>query len=249
MPRFFTEEVFPDSSDLSSIKLVGDNAFHLVKVLRAKPGESVTVVSGDGRIFDCSYLESLGDNAQLSAILKIETVTDPADKKCRVTLVQGMPKGKKTDLILQKATELGADRIIFVYMDHSIPVMDGSGEGKLARFRKICEEAAGQSCRNTVPEVLILPGLSDAIPFLKENETCFACYEAETRLRLPEMLGRLSSSIGFLIGPEGGISPRELTLLQSAGIPTVSLGDRILRTETAPLAVLSMILYETELKS
>lgn len=245
MPRFFTEEIFPEDQP-SVIRLTGDNAFHLTRVLRARPGESVTVVAGDGKTYSCRFLSSSpdGTGAELEVISASRAVTP----SCRVTLVQGMPKGKKTDLILQKATELGADRIVFVYMDRSVPVAGESQDKKLSRFRRIAEEAASQSARDSIPTVLIRSSLEEAMPLLAENEIAFACYEAEETHLLPDTLGREGASIGFLIGPEGGVSPREISLLEKAGIPTVSLGRRILRTETAPLAVLSMIMYEKELR-
>ncbi|MBP5289219.1 MAG: 16S rRNA (uracil(1498)-N(3))-methyltransferase [Clostridia bacterium] len=249
MPRFFTETVYPDIPFPPRMTLGGDNAFHLVRVLRAKQGEPVTVVAGDGKEYACRFLEAGDAAGEVTASLEVLSVKEAAEKKCRVTLVQGMPKGKKTDLILQKATELGADRIVFVYMDRSVPARDGGGEGKLARFRRIVSEAASQCGRSSIPAVSFLPDLSRAIPLLKESETVFACYESERQRRLSDVIGHQTSSIGFLIGPEGGISNREIDLLEEAGIPTVSLGERILRTETAPLAVLSMILYETELRN
>lgn len=249
MPRFFTEEVFSDSPAPETILLSGDNAYHLIRVLRARAGESVTVVSGNGREYRCGFLEGQGEKGALKALLKVISVEERPEKLCRVTLLQGMPKGKKVDLILQKATELGADRIALVYMDRSVPVEKGSGEGKLARFRRIVEEAASQSGRGDVPELLILPDLEHAVDLLREQEIAFACYEAERQRSLSQCLRSDARSIGFLIGPEGGISGKEIGILEAAGIPTVSLGKRILRTETAPLAVLSMILYVTELNS
>lgn len=249
MPRFFTEEVYINDSAPDRISLKGDNAYHLVRVLRARPGEKVTVVAGDGREYTCSFLSSSGEGKSLSAILQVLSAEEAPQKPCRVTLIQGMPKGKKTDLVLQKATELGADRIALVYMDRSIPVLDDDGEGKLVRFRRIVSEAAAQCGRSTVPNVTLLQDLASALPMLSDNEIAFACYEAERERRLPDFLRSEISSVGFLVGPEGGLSPREIGLLADNGIPTVSLGHRILRTETAPLAVLSMIIYETELKN
>ncbi|MBQ3865656.1 MAG: 16S rRNA (uracil(1498)-N(3))-methyltransferase [Clostridia bacterium] len=247
MPRFFADEYYPVSPLPSTIRLTGDDAFHLVRVLRARAGEKVTVVGGDGAVFNCCF-ESAGESdAGVSAILAVESAEKPEERPTRVTLLQGMPKGKKTDLVLQKATELGSDVIALVYMERSVPTPDKDEGRKAERFQRIVREAAEQSGRSSVPEVRVYRSLKEAMPLLTESEIAFACYEAEEERALPEILKRDGASIAFLIGPEGGLARREIELLQSASVPTVTLGRRILRTETAPLAVLSMILYEKEL--
>ena len=249
MPRFFVDEYLPLSPLPSSIRLTGDDAFHLVRVLRARAGEKVVVVGGDGTEFVCRFDAAEESGAGVAAILSVESASKPDDRGVAVTLLQGMPKGKKTDLVLQKATELGADVIALVYMERSVPAPDRDDGKKIERFQRIVREAAEQSGRTTVPEVRLYRSLKDALPLLMESEIAFACYEAEEERTLPEILRQSGASIAFLVGPEGGLSRREIDVLQSARVPTVTLGRRILRTETAPLAVLSMILYEKELSS
>lgn len=248
MPRFFIEDLFVEEDLPERITLQGEDAVHLVRALRARAGEEVTVVSGNGRELICRFVESRESGRDLAAILSVERMEErSANSPVRVTLLQGMPKGKKTDLIIQKSTELGVDRIQFVYMDRSVPTWEKGVEKKTERFERIAEEAAKQCGRTSLVKIGLSPSLEEAFSFLTDCDTSFACYEAEQVRSISSLLKQDFSSLAFLIGPEGGISSREANLLEQAGIPTVSLGRRILRTETAPLAVLSMLMYEKEL--
>jgi len=163
-----------------------------------------------------------------------------------VTLFQGMPKGKKTDSIIQKCTELGVSRIVFVYTDHAVPELSDE-EKKLTRFRRIAEEACKQCGRGKLVKIGILPDFESAIAEMKKSDLAFACYELEREGGIKSLLSRKANTVSFFVGPEGGISVREAELLKESGIPTVTLGKRILRTETAGSTVMSMLIYEKEL--
>jgi len=229
------------------IFLEGDDAFHLSVSLRARIGDDVKVCTVDGIEISCRIGSITGGKKEPSVLLvPISASRSEAEMPVDVTLFQGMPKGKKTDSIIQKCTELGVSRIVFVYSDHAVPE-PSEGEKKLARFRKIADEACKQSGRGKLVQVDILPSLEKAVEQMKKSDLAFACYEAEQEGGIKSLLRRDFSDLSFFIGPEGGISPREVRLFQEAQIPTVTLGKRILRTETAGSAVLSMLLLEKEL--
>lgn len=250
MPRFFLppEECYDPHGPLPErIVLTGENAFHLSVSLRARVGEEVTVLCADGTEILCRIRALSGGKKAPEADLEpLSMEKSRSEAPVFITLFQGMPKGKKTDSILQKCTELGVGRVVFVYSDRSVPEPAGE-EKKIARFEKIAEEAAKQSGRSQKVRVSILPDLDSAIPLMKESDLSFACYEEESEKSLKDWLSGSFTTASFFIGPEGGISPREAELLRKNGIPTVTLGKRILRTETAASAVLSMFLYEKEL--
>ncbi len=251
MPRFFLppDFIITAADPLpETVSLCGEDAFHLAVSLRARPGEEVTVCAVTGLEMCCRIREITGGKKNPAVLLEpISAQMSQNESPVSLTLFQGMPKGKKTDSILQKCTELGVDRVVFIYTDRSVPVMDGE-EKKTARFRKIAQEAAGQCGRGKLVQVDVLESLDEAILEMKKSQLSFACYEGEEERSVKELIASSDfSSASFLIGPEGGLSPRETALLKNAGIPTVSLGKRILRTETAPVVVMSMFLYEKEL--
>lgn len=250
MPRFFLDREFeyvPDAPLPESIVLDGEDAFHLSVSLRARIGDEVEVCSANGVEFLCSIASiSGGKKDPVVVIHPFFAKKSESEMPVEVTLFQGMPKGKKTDSIIQKCTELGVSRIVFVYTDHAVPEL-ADEEKKLARFRKIAEEACKQCGRGKLVKIDLLPSLESALDQMTESDVAFACYELEQEGGLKGILRRPFVSASFFVGPEGGISQRELALLQEKKIPTVTLGKRILRTETAGSSVMSMILYEKEL--
>ncbi|MBQ3074520.1 MAG: 16S rRNA (uracil(1498)-N(3))-methyltransferase [Clostridia bacterium] len=250
MSRFFQDEEFQYSIGEplpEQVTLSGEDAFHLSVSLRARIGDEVELCTADGIELLCRIKAiSGGKKDPLAILVPVSARRSEVEMPMEVTLFQGMPKGKKTDSIIQKCTELGVSRIVFVYTDHAVPELSDE-EKKLARFRKIAEEACKQCGRAKLVKLAILPNLESAVEQMQESDLAFACYEKEQGGGLKELLRRNVSSVSFLIGPEGGISPREAELLKKSGIPTVTLGKRILRTETAGSAVMSMLVYEKEL--
>lgn len=250
MPRFFLDYEFeygPDAVLPENIVLEGEDAFHLSVSLRARIGDEVEVCTANGVEFLCKILSISGGKKDPVVMLSpISVRKSDVEMPVEVTLFQGMPKGKKTDSIIQKCTELGVSRIVFVYTDHAVPELSDE-EKKLNRYRKIAEEACKQCGRGKLVKIDLLPSLDVAVDKMLENELVFACYELEQEGGLKALLRRPFSSAAFFVGPEGGISHREVELLQKRGIPTVTLGKRILRTETAGSTVMSMLIYEKEL--
>lgn len=250
MPRFFLDQEFEYACDAALPKCIvmeGENAFHLSVSLRARIGDEVEVCSANGIEFVCRIVSiSGGKKAPVVNLEPVSACKSDTELPVEVTLFQGMPKGKKTDSIIQKCTELGVSRIVFVYTDHAVPEPSDE-EKKLARYRKIAEEACKQCGRGKLVKIDFLSSLDCAVEEMLESDLAFACYELEQEGGLRTLLARDVSTISFFVGPEGGISLREITLLQDKKIPTVTLGKRILRTETAGSTVMSMILYEKEL--
>ena len=250
MPRFFLGEEFQYALDMplpEHITLSGEDAFHLSVSLRARIGDEVTVCSSDGIEFDCKIDAISGGKKDPNVLLKpFSARKSLVEMPVAVTLYQGMPKGKKTDSIIQKCTELGVSRIVFVYSDRSVPELSDE-EKKLARFRKIADEACKQCGRGKLVKIGILPDFESALAEMCQSDLAFACYELEQEGGIKKILRKEAKTVSFFVGPEGGISPREAELLEKNKIPTVTLGKRILRTETAGSAVMSMIVFEKEL--
>lgn len=252
MPRFFLPETAPSVSPdhlPERLTLEGEDAFHLSVSLRARLGDEVTVCSCDGVEILCRIDDIYGGKrAPVVVLAPVSASESRAESPVEITLFQGIPKGKKTDSILQKATELGVSRVVFVYSDHAVPIFNGE-EKKNTRYQKIAEEAAKQCGRGKLVQVSVAENLDAVLDDFCRHDLTFVCYEKEGDRSLKNLLtcGE-EKSIAFFIGPEGGVSPREIALFRERGIPTVTLGKRILRTETASAAVLSMILYEKELR-
>ena len=250
MPRFFLGDEFQYGLDMplpERIELSGEDAFHLSVSLRARIGDDVVVCTSSGIELQCQISAiSGGKKDPLVTLVPSSACESETEMPVEVTLFQGMPKGKKTDYIIQKCTELGVARIVFVYTDHAVPELSDE-EKKLSRFRRIADEACKQSGRGKLVKIDILPNLESAISKMQESDLSFACYELEQEGGIKSLLGREANTLSFFVGPEGGISSREVELLQKAEIPTVTLGKRILRTETAGSTVLSMLIYEKEL--
>ena len=248
MPRIFLPDDFADlPSPGGRIAVRGDDAFHLANVLRVRVGEKITLCTIKGVEYLSAIVSVSSFKKSPEVICEVLSVSESEQEPPQsIRVFQGLPKGKKTDVILQKCTELGASEITFVTLDHSVP--EGDPEKKV-RFEKICRSAAEQCGRGKPVKVSFLSGVKEAIEEMKKSDVAFACYEAEKEGSLPALLQKPSDSISFLIGPEGGLSDREVGALKKEGIPSVTLGKRILRTETAAGAVLAMILYEKELKN
>ena len=247
MNRFF---VPPEQIRDGIVTITGGDVNHLKNVLRLKKGGEVLVNDGSDRVYRCAVDEYGRDEARLT-VLSSETVD--RELPSRVVLFQGLPKGDKFDAILQKSVELGVYSVVPVEMKRCVAKWDKTREsGKLKRYRAISESAAKQSGRNFVPEVAEAMTLEDAVAYANGLDVLLVPYEneesvAETNAALDAL--RPDQSVGVFIGPEGGFEPEEIEKLKAAGAKTVTLGKRILRTETAGPAVLAMLVYLLEIRS
>lgn len=236
MHRFFVEVDYEENMALS-----GPVVHYILDVLRMQPGEKMEFVTDDGVIARVRITEA-GDGWLKVVAEKI--LSEPHEPKCCVTLAQGLAKGEKMDFVLQKAVEIGAGRIIPVAMGNCVMRLEGEKSfRKLERWQKIVQNAAQQSKRDRIPELLPVSSFAEALQ--GNYDLILVAYEGETRVMLKDVLrGGDYRNILVLIGPEGGMTEEELDLASKAGARTVSLGRRILRTETAGLVVLSNIFYE-----
>lgn len=244
MPRFFVER---NAVDGDGILLTGENAHHLSYSLRGRVGDKVDVCDGTGALYKCTVIAMDGVKVELSVDEKLPADTEPPYK---AVLCQAIPKGDKMDLIVQKAVELGVSRIIpFESVNCVAKVKPEQREKKTARWQRIAEEAAKQCGRGIVPVVEPARTFEEMLTECCDGHKYF-CYECGGQV-LSEALSGVGSDddpVYFMIGPEGGFSPAEAEKTVAAGFAAVSLGRRILRTETASLFFLSALSYEFENK-
>ena len=241
MPKFFF-----DKTDLvhGQIQLHGENEKHIKTVLRAKEGEALTLCDGEGTDYQCR-ISSFADGVQLEVLSQAPCETEP---KTKITLYQGLPKADKMELIIQKCVELGVERIVAVSTERAIVKLDKKEGKRLERWQKIAEAAAKQSGRGRIPEVFgqVLK-FRDAVAEARELDAAIIPYEREEQLGLRSFVQSFQGErIGIFIGPEGGFAEEEIALAQENGITPITLGKRILRTETAGMITAAILLYELD---
>jgi len=220
---------------------------HLKNVLRMKAGDAVVISDGSDRDWYCTILSI--DRSE--ALLKPESDRERNELPAEIVLYQGIPKADKMELIIQKAVELGASSIVPVDMKRCVVKLDAKKQvSRVARWNQIARSAAEQSGRSIIPTVTEVMSYREAVQ--KAGEDLFLLpYEnaggmAATKDALKEI--RSGRKIGILIGPEGGFEPGEVDLAMEQGATVISLGRRILRTETAGLAAITMCMLELELQ-
>ncbi len=245
--------LFADPSDVQDelLTITGPEVNHIRNVMRLKPGEEISVsIGGDGK----EYRYGIESYTEDSVLCRLRFVKDKeVELPVKVLLFQGLPKADKMDLIVQKAVELGAAEIIPVSMEHCVVKLDaGKAAKKTARWQTIAESAASQSRRSIIPRVLAPMSMKEAVEYAKEQtEVRVIPYELqEDDGSVKQYLESLKEgqSVSIFIGPEGGFAPGEVELAKEAGIRPISLGRRILRTETAGLAILSWLIYILEIQ-
>lgn len=245
--------LFADPSDVQDelLTITGPEVNHIRNVMRLKPGEEISVsIGGDGK----EYRYGIESYTEDSVLCRLRFVKDKeVELPVKVLLFQGLPKADKMDLIVQKAVELGAAEIIPVSMERCVVKLDaGKAARKTARWQTIAESAASQSRRSIIPRVLAPMSMREAVEYAKEQtEVRVIPYELqEDDGSVKQYLESLKEgqSVSIFIGPEGGFTPAEVELAKEAGIRPISLGRRILRTETAGLAILSWLIYILEIQ-
>jgi 16S rRNA (uracil1498-N3)-methyltransferase len=226
-----------------SATVTGELYRHMARVLRLKQGSEVGLTDDSGNQF-CGVIEEVGAK---SLTVRITGTQPPPEETqgLRVTLYQGLPKGEKLDLILQKCTELGVTEVVTFDADRSIVKLRGErSAGRLGRCEKIVQEAARQSGRRSAPKVTI-GGSLEAVLREAGHTVKLLLWEGEQTTRLHETFQAYDSpeSVAVIVGPEGGLSAEEVEQAVASGFTAVSLGKRILRTETAGLAMLSILQF------
>ncbi len=235
MANFFVER---DNFLQDSVEISGDEANHMIKVLRMKEGDSLTLFDGDGNCADGEIETIEGKTVFVKVLRRYESESEP---KLKITLFQGIPKNPKMDLIIQKATELGVTRIVPVNTKRIVAKIDK--EAKIERLQRIAFEASKQCGRAYVPLVDSPVSFDKAIEMMKECDAAIIPYECEKDGRLADCIPEGIKTLGIIIGPEGGFDEAEVEKAESAGIKKVTLGKRILRTETAGLIASALCLY------
>lgn len=244
MHRVFTDEKNINNED-KFLTVTGDDAYHLIKVMRIKKGDKVTVCDKKNTDYFCEAA-NIGKDSVIFNIK--DSCVCEAEKDYKITLCQAMPKGAKIEIVLQKAVELGCDSIIIFYSERCDTKYNKSKEdAKLERYNKIIYEAAKQCNRGIIPVVEIKKSFEDMIKSVNAQGNIIMAYEEEKNLSLRQVLSKTEGSVSFIIGPEGGFEPAEALCAKNAGAKIVSLGKRILRTETAGMFMLSCCAYEKEL--
>lgn len=247
MYQFF---VGPEQIDVAgkSVIIRGNDVNHIKNVLRMRPGEEVAVSNGiDGREYRCGILALEEDCVRLELrFIKEDGVELPA----KIYLFQGLPKADKMELIIQKAVELGAFQVIPVAMKRCVVKLDEKkADSKIKRWQGIAEAAAKQSKRGVIPTVAPVMSYAQAVKMASEMDLKLVPYElAEGMEQTKQLIESVKPGqrIAIFIGPEGGFDPEEIRTATEAGIHPITLGKRILRTETAGFTTIAWLMYQLE---
>ena len=242
MPRFFSP-AFAGKSAGDTVALTPADSAHARRSLRMNVGDALDLCDEQGHDLT-AHIDAFDGDLVLA---RIDAVCDShSEPHTKVTLYQGLPKGDKFEQIIQKSVELGVFEIVPVEMSRSIAKIGDKGDKKLARFQKIADEAAGQSERGIKPAVAAPLSFKEAVARIRrDGGKTLVCYE-RGGVPIKTVLSPADTAVSLVIGPEGGIAPEELHALEAAGAVAVTLGPRILRTETAPLAALAVVMDRTD---
>ena len=244
MHHFF---VTPDQVRDGRIYIDGSDVNHIKNVLRMRIGETLKISDGNNKRYLCQIETMTSD--EVCAVIMEEQSQD-TELPSRIVLFQGLPKGDKMELIVQKAVELGAYEIVPVATRRSVVKLDAKkASKKVERWNSIAESGAKQSGRNVIPKVTDVLSFKEAVLYAKKLDVVLIPYElAEGMSKTREIISGIKpgQSIGVFIGPEGGFEAEEVAFAMHEGAAPVTLGKRILRTETAGLTTLSVLMYHLE---
>lgn len=253
MYHFFVE---PSQIRAEDVEILGGDVNHIKNVLRMKAGEKITVSDGLGHEYVCR-VEEFSEESVRAGIL--ERREESSELLSKLVLFQCLPKGDKMELIIQKAVELGAAAVVPVASRRCVVRLDAKKEeSKRKRWQAIAESAAKQSGRSVVPQVRPMQSFRQALKQAEELDVRLIPYECASDLpdageksamqRTREVLAgiRRGQSVGIFIGPEGGLEAGEVELARQSGVIPITLGRRILRTETAGLCILSVLMFQLE---
>ena len=248
MPKFFVAE---NQINNNKITIIGDDVNHIKNVLRQKSGDKITICDTskeqdylceidkiEEKSIDCNILEKLENNTESNV---------------KVTIFQGLPKADKMELVIQKSVELGVYDITPLQMKRCVVKLNEKDKlKKIQRWQKISEVAAKQCGRNIIPKINNIVNVKEVCNLCNEYDIVLIAYENEKENTLKKELKNLKKldkeeiKVAVIIGPEGGIAPEEIEMFEENGAKIITLGNRILRTETVALSVLSIIMYELE---
>jgi 16S rRNA (uracil1498-N3)-methyltransferase len=237
-----------------TVTIQGDDAHHLQRVMRAEVGDEFICSNGTNReaLVKITALDKAGVTAEI-----IEELAMTSEPAVQVWIAQSLPKGDKMETVIQKGTEIGAARFLPFLSERTVVQYDAKKEAKRGeRWQKIAKEAAEQAHRNRVPEVASVLTWKQLLELAPQMDAAWICYEKENGLQFRQALQQALREAGsdnggeirtvlLAVGPEGGFTEQEVQQAEAAGFRSVSLGRRILRTETAAIVGLTCILYET----
>ena len=252
MPKFFINN---EQMNNEEICIIGNDVNHIKNVLRMKIGDTFNVCNSESLE---NYVVKIDSFEKNKVICKIqEGKEEHSESNVKVHIYQGLPKADKMELIIQKSVELGVEKITPVEMKRSVVKLDGKDKAKkLDRWQKIAEVAAKQSGRDIIPQICTIKNTKEISDEFVRYDIVLLCYENEKNTYLKSVLKNINYNkksdcngelkIAIIIGPEGGIDISEVEYMEQRGAKVVSLGNRILRTETVSLSLLSIIMYEFE---
>lgn len=245
MYKFFVKE---NQIEESKIKIIGEDVNHIKNVLRLQPNENIQICNIDEEKTYITKIIEIQPNSIITEILEECTYTTESDISLHI--FQGLPKQEKMEQIIQKATEIGVSDITPIKMERCVVKLDEkTASKKIERWQKIAEVAAKQSKRDKIPTIHSCINFKNLYEILKKYDIVIVAYEEEKQVNIKQVLKDAkqnnSKEIAIIIGPEGGITKEEIELLNTIlNVKIVTLGKRILRTETAPLVLASTIMYE-----
>ena len=244
MPKFFVKN---NQIHNNIINLTGQDVKHIVNVLRMKNEEEINICNMDtSENFLCKITNIQKEDIECEIIKKIEQ--NNSELNTEITIFQALPKAEKMELIIQKCTEIGAKEFIPVSMKRCVTKLDEKSEKKkIERWQKIAESAAKQSGRDIIPEVKNIINLKKLCYLIEKYDIVLVAYEKEKINTLKDEINKLEKKfpkVGIVIGPEGGMEEDEIEELKKNGAKIITLGNRILRTETASIYLSSIITYE-----
>lgn len=247
MSKFFVKE---NQIKNNIVKIIGQDVNHIKNVLRLNLEDQIKICNEDtSENYNCSIKQIEKD--EIICEIK-EKVASQVESNVEITIFQGLPKADKMELIIQKSTELGASKFVPVALNRCIVKLSGKdAQKKIERWQKISEVAAKQCGRDLIPKIENIENIEEVKNQIPDFDLFFVAYEQEKNVYLKQVLQEVDKNkekikIAFLIGPEGGLEEKEVEQMKNAGAKVISLGNRILRTETVALSVTSIIMYELE---
>lgn len=248
MPKFFVAE---NQINNNKITIIGNDVNHIKNVLRQKSGDKITICdTSKEQDYLCKIDKIEEKSIDCNIIEKLENNTE---SNVKVTIFQGLPKADKLELVIQKSVELGVYDITPLQMKRCVVKLNEKDKAKkIQRWQKISEVAAKQCGRNIIPKINNIVNVKEVCNLCNEYDIVLIAYENEKENTLKKELKNLKKldkeeiKVAIIIGPEGGIAPEEIEMFEENGAKIITLGNRILRTETVALSVLSIIMYELE---
>lgn len=246
MPKFFIKD---NQINDNKITIIGEDVNHIVNVLRFKENNEIQICNSDtSENYNTKIISLDNDNVICEIIEKTENTSE---SNIYIHIFQGLPKADKMELIIQKCVELGVKEITPVNMERCIVKLDNKSENKkIERWQKISEVASKQSGRDYITKINNVNNIKDICNLISKYDILLVAYECEEKNSLKQEIDNLKKlnkehlKIGIVIGPEGGISKEEIEKLVQSGAKTITLGKRILRTETVAFVMASILQYE-----